>query len=390
MFLFRLGSRRQVHWLLHGQEAVNKYKQLFGVETFPHGDTLNHLYSKLNPDHVAEIVSFLTETLIRKKILYPYRLLGKYFLVVLDATGMLTFDRRHCDHCLKNKSGSQEIFYHPVLEAKIVTSNGFVFSLMSEFIENPDKNAPKQDSELKAFYRLAPRLKSRFPRLPICLVGDALYAGGPVFSVCKEFGWKFLITFKETDMPAVNEEFEKLSKLQAENKATFQTGKNSQVTQKFRWVSQIAYTDDYRTDHIFNALECLEDESGKTTKFRWITNLPVSTKNYLELSNHGGRFRWKIENEGFNVQKNGGFGLEHAYSKNTVSLKVFYYLLQIAHMWAQLLEKGSLLKQFFPKGLGSAKNLASRLKEEWIYKPLPADFWPALSDASIQIRFNSS
>ena len=33
--------------------------------------------------------------------------------------------------------------------------------------------------------------------------------------------------------------------------------------------------------------------------------------NFLEISNHGGRLRWKIENEGFNVQKNGGFGLEH-------------------------------------------------------------------------------
>jgi hypothetical protein len=390
MFLFRLGARRQVHWLLHSRQAVDKYRQLFGVQTLPHGDTLNHLYSKLDPEQVGEVVSSLTETLIRKKILYPYRLLDKYFVVVLDATGMLTFDQRHCQHCLKSKSGSREIFYHQVLEAKIVTRNGFVFSLMSEFIENSDSNVSKQDSELKAFYRLAPRLKKRFPRLPICLVGDALYAGGPVFSICNQFGWKFLITFKQTDMPAVNEEFERLSKLQAENKATFQTGKTLQVTQKFRWVSHILHTDDSNTDHLLNALECLEEKPGRTTKFRWITNFSISAKNFLEIANNGGRFRWKIENEGFNVQKNGGFGLEHAYSKSTVSLKVFYYLLQIAHLWAQLLEKGSLLKQFFPKGLGSSKNLAARLKEEWIYKTLPPNFWATTAQASFQIRFNSS
>ena len=38
---------------------------------------------------------------------------------------------------------------------------------MTEFIENKDLSADKQDCELKAFYRLARRLKQRFPRLPV-------------------------------------------------------------------------------------------------------------------------------------------------------------------------------------------------------------------------------
>jgi hypothetical protein len=37
-------------------------------------------------------------------------------------------------------------------------------------------------------------------------------------------------------------------------------------------------------------------------------------------------------NEGFNTQKNGGFALEHAYSKKPVASKVFYFLLQMAHL----------------------------------------------------------
>jgi hypothetical protein len=44
------------------------------------------------------------------------------------------------------------------LEATLVTKNGFVFSLMTEFIENPGENPTKQDCELKAFCRLAGRL----------------------------------------------------------------------------------------------------------------------------------------------------------------------------------------------------------------------------------------
>ena len=75
--------------------------------------------------------------------------------------------------------------------------------------------------------------------------------------------------------------------------------------------------------------------------------------------------RWKIENEGFNVQKKGGYELEHAYTNHPNSAKVFYLLLQIAHLLAQLLYNATLLKKDFPDGFGSAKNLAFRLLEAW-------------------------
>lgn len=53
-----------------------------------------------------------------------------------------------------------------------------------------------------------------------------------------------------------------------------------------------------------------------------------------------GRKRWKIENEGFNIQKNGTFDIGHLYSKNVTAIKVHYLMIQIAHMIRQMLEKG--------------------------------------------------
>jgi hypothetical protein len=50
------------------------------------------------------------------------------------------------------------------------------------------------------------------------------------------------------------------------------------------------------------------------------------------LANSGGRCRWKIENEGFNLQKNSGFNLEHAYGIGQWQIKNYYVLMQIAHM----------------------------------------------------------
>ena len=308
MFLFHLKARRQIGLLLRNGPSVNKFQALFGVERFPHGDTLEATFSNLETDQIQTVVTGMTETLIRKKVLYSYRLLGIYFIVAIDGTGTISFSRRHCPHCLTRTRDGKTLYYHPVLEAKLITSNGFAFSLMTEFIENPEDKATKQDCELKAFYRLAERLKTRFLRLPILLSMDGLFAGGPTFDLCRRYGWKFMIVLKDDDLASVNEELDALSKLQPENRLVWRTGKEAQIKQVFRWVDDIAYVDSLKKEHTVSAIECLEtkpDQEGqkKTTKFKWVTNCHISCKNVITLSNDGGRMRWKIENEGFNVQK---------------------------------------------------------------------------------------
>jgi len=392
MFLCRLGARRQIGLLLRNGPSVEKFHALFGVDTFPHGDTLNDAFSLLNPDHCQDVVSGMTETLIRKKVLYNYRLLDTYFVVAIDGTGTLSFSERHCPYCLTSTHNGKTLYYHNVLEAKLVTYNGFAFSLMTEFIENPGENPTKQDCELKAFYRLAERLKKHFPRLPILLTMDGLFAGGPTFDLCQRYGWAFMIVLKDHDLPSVNQEFAALWKLQTENRFSWRTGKKAEVKQDFRWVEDISYVDSNSREHTLSVIECLEtkpDEKRirKTTKFKWVTNLKVSVKNVTALTNGGGRIRWKVENEGFNAQKNGGYGLEHAYTNNLISAKIFYFLLQIAHMLAQLLNKGSLLAKTFPASFGSAKNLSFRLLEAWRNSRLTKKAIDAILRVRLQIRF---
>jgi hypothetical protein len=395
MFLFQLKARRQIGLLLRNGPSVSKFQALFGVECFPHGDTLEATFSNLETDQIQAVVTGMTETLIRKKVLYSYRLLGIYFIVAIDGTGTIRFSRPHCPHCLTRTRNGKTLYYHPVLEAKLVASNGFAFSLMTEFIENPGDKATKQDCELKAFYRLAERLKTQFPRLPILLSLDGLFAGGPTFDLCHRYGWKFMIVLKDDDLPSINEEFDALSKLQPENRLAWRTGKEAQIKQVFRWVDDIAYVDSLKKEHTLSAIECLEtkpDKEGqkKTTKFKWVTNCHVSYKNVTTLSNDGGRMRWKIENEGFNVQKKGGYELEHAYTNNPNSAKVFYFLLQIAHLLAQLLYKANLLKRDFPGGFGSAKNLAFRLLEAWRNARITKADIAITFQKRFQIRFDSS
>jgi hypothetical protein len=94
--------------------------------------------------------------------------------------------------------------------------------------------------------------------------------------------------------------------------------------------------------------------------------------------------------EGFNVQKNGGFALEHVYSNDETACKVFYLLLQIACILSQLIERGSLFRKAFPRGVGSAKNIAFRLLEAWRNFRLTGELLDRIRTQHVQIRFDTS
>ena len=61
-----------------------------------------------------------------------------------------------------------------------------------------------------------------------------------------------------------------------------------------------------------------------------------------------GRLRWKIENEGFNCQKNHGYALKHQYARSSyLAAQNYYQCLQIAHLINQLV----ILSQHFQQRL---------------------------------------
>lgn len=89
-------------------------------------------------------------TLIRTKSFNRARLLGKYWRVILDGTGLFHFKEKHCENCLVSVSHDEEgkerkDYYHKVLEAKLIPGNKLVLSPGTEFIENEqeDKKAKK-------------------------------------------------------------------------------------------------------------------------------------------------------------------------------------------------------------------------------------------------------
>lgn len=79
LFVCRLGARRQIQHLLRGNgPSAAKFEALFQVATCPHGDTVEAVFSRLSPDELQAVVTGMTETLIRRKVLYATRLLDHY------------------------------------------------------------------------------------------------------------------------------------------------------------------------------------------------------------------------------------------------------------------------------------------------------------------------
>ena len=383
LFLTKLGARRQMRFHFTTPQFIDNVNRLLGTscETMLHSDTLAYLAKRLPEQELADLRRILVYDLVRQKVFEKARLLGQYYLVAIDGTGHLTFRERHCDHCLTQKHGSVVVYYHPVLEAKLVTPGGMAISIATEFIENPNAGVDKQDCERKAFERLSKRFKQDFPQLRICLLLDSLYACGPIFDRCDKYGWQFIVTFKEGSASAVFEEYERLKAAGAPCHPMASTP----GAQNYWWVNGVDFS-----DHAVNVLECREqDATGKSTRFVWVTALPVDDTNYAEIANRGGRLRWKIENEGFNIQKNNGYELEHAYCEQERGAKNFYLFLQIAHLLAQLLEKGILAKRI-PKEIGALKNVARFLLEELRRTAMTGTDFTAILSQRIQIRFHDS
>jgi len=391
MFVTKAGSRRSVKYKL-GTPAFAANLQVLGTQLFPkswrpfpdcvpHGDTLNYLLKGVSPREIGVLRRLVIRSLIRKRALESFRLLDRYYPVAVDGTGQLVFKEKHCDQCIREVHEGYTLHKHPVVEAKLALQNGFALSVGTAFVENLAPGATKQDCELKGFYRLAKDLKRDFPMLDICLLLDGLFANRPVMRLCKRNRWSYFITFREGSLPAIWEEYQALKTL-APKDVLVENKPGCRRT--YRWVNDIDF--DGLT---VNAFECVEETAEGVTPFVWLTDLRVSATNVMELAARGGRLRWKIENEGFNTQKNGGYELEHAYSTNATAMKNFYLLLQLGHLINQLMEKGSLLRERIRETMGSLKTFSQRLWAGLTETLIDPGRLQRILGARIQIRFES-
>ena len=316
-------------------------------EFLPHYITINECLERLDPKELEKLRIKMIRSLIRKRTFEQARFLGKYWAVIVDATGLFHFKEKHCKHCLKktyHKGTAEEYshYYHNVLEAKIVLGDTLILSIATEFIENEKEDVKKQDCERNAFKRLAKKIKKAFPQLPICILGDSLYACEPVFELCRENAWSYLIRYKDGSIPTLAEDYKSIKKLGEHEEIAWieeimhKRKARENKTHKIKWVSDISYGKQFLTVMDLK----IEQEGAENQTFQWITDLKIMGKTAAEFAAMG-RKRWKIENEAFNIQKNYRYDIQHANSLDYQAMKNHYLLTQLADILMQLYETGT-------------------------------------------------
>ncbi|MEW5898903.1 MAG: transposase family protein [Bacillota bacterium] len=327
LFIFQYASRREANRELSCPTILDTLRAIFPeVDGTPHLDTLARLLEKIPAEQIENILGTTVRKLLRKKKLQAL-LVEKHYVVAIDGTQKFARTASFAPEALHRKNKN----YVYLLEAALVGPQGIVIPLLAEFCENdPDQN--KQDCELKAFYRLAARLKELMGKLPLLIVADGLYPNGPVMQICRQNNWDFMIVLPANCLPSVWEDALGIHKLEPEQTRTHQWGDR---IQNFWWANELSYVwRDAQNHHhrlVLNVVVCNETWEENEATWAWVSGTPITRKNVINRCNRAARHRWGIE-ENFLTEKRYGYNYEHPFSYNWNALKGWHALMRLAHL----------------------------------------------------------
>lgn len=379
-FLTNGGAQRRIEKQLNTESFLKNLSRLSETKQMKKifdAEILTDTFSKLKVKEVEEFRNYMTKKILRNKILDSEKVYG-YYNVLVDAT---RFQKAHYEvsrEWLHSTHDGITSWYIAVEEAKII-GKGMALSIGTEMIKNED-GMIKQDSEINEFKRLAIKLKKKYPKLKIRILGDSLYACEPMIKICNENKWEYIMVLKEERLRSVMEEYLELVCQEKDNIVFEENEKEIKVYQWVNGIDNEKYTTNILEEITYSKI------SKEQTKWIWITNREITSRNVKILAKTG-RKRSYIENQGFKEQKSGCFHLEHVYSKNYHAIQVIYLLIQIAHMILQLIEHSDIVG-IFRKKYGSVKDFSLQLLIYLTQFEIRKTEYSELLEQKIQIRFH--
>jgi hypothetical protein len=378
MFLFRSGSRNAFDLLRNtglgpsnmgefcGQKAADP--RFAGHPRVTCSDNAEHHANRINPERVLQIPLQMVQTLLQRRLFDDSRLFGHWYVLLVDGTVQ---EKCRQGFGQEGKSSTGDARYRYVLQALILGPDSNVFSCFHEFMDLHDPVADKEDCEIKAFLRLSQRVKAAFPRLPICWVGDALYACQPVLELCRQYDWKYVLTIKEGRQPTTWSELLALLPHSRANVTRVRFGpQEADGRMDCRWVENLMLG-----AHATQAILAGEITPQTATLYAWATNFAnLTPERVLDIAAVG-RERHCIEDT-FNAEKNHGIGLEHVFCAQTNAAKNYYTMMQVAQILWVLICHG-YCRRVYPWARQATEQVLARAAGEALrWCQLPPDLPP--------------
>jgi len=408
----------------HRREALWKY---FGLDSnnrkLPHRTIVTDCLALINQNEINDLLEKLFKWALKSKIFYNHceTLLPELtHYLACDGVWVHKYTKPHavdeegknnCPYCLprvcnRGKENETTYWVHAFVNLIFILPGGtqlpiYIYALKAKQLhghESASDDKHKQECELQATYEILPLIKQKFPRLPIILLTDSLYANEPVLKLCKDLGWGYLIVRQEGSLKKVAQQCNRLEKIDVYKKHYH--GKEIEVLQNggkivrtLKWFNQVCVGDEFTNVIRFEEIEydsqgkIAKNSKGKEKRFKteWLSSVRVRKENCFKLAE---RARMRAEHEDLhNTLKNRGFAAKHDYARANANACLIWKLLMFVAFWIFELFSCTMLAQ---KSKGSlswmalARELLSDLKKiPWSVLSLS----PSLQKENMQFRF---
>ena len=339
-------------------------QSVYGIGKVPCDTTMREILDPLMPIYLRKPFKSIFKQIQRGGALKPMKYIQGHYLLSVDGTGFFSSSKLNSKACLEKKdkeTGAITGYYQQLLAAAIVHPDfKEVIPLMPEMIVKQDGDT-KNDCERNACKRLFDLLRKDHPRLPICVIEDALSSNVPHIKSLEKHNLRYILGVKPGDHAFL---FNYVNLASQNGQATVvecPDEKDPQITHKYRFINNVPINKSNQDVRV-NFLEYWEISKNKTKHFTWITDFEITQDNAYEIMK-GGRVRWKIENETFNTLKNQGYSFGHNFGLGKKNLSgVFATLMMLAFLVDQTQQLTCNLFRSVWRKLGTKRALWERMR----------------------------
>jgi len=370
--MFSFKDRSMLAFDRRRREEPENLHTIFGIKNIPCDSQMRDILDEVDPKHLRPGFKAVFRTLQRGKDLEPMTFLDGHYLVSGDGTGFYTSSKVSSDYCLRTKTRNGDTLYQLQMYAAALVHPDLptVIPFCPEMITRRDGET-KQDCERKASARFWEEFRREHPHLRVIVVEDGLASNGPHIRDLQRLNLRFILGAKPGDHEFLFEQIDRMSRRGETTEFTLPDPENPKVDHAFRFVNGVPLNKSNQ-DLLVNVLEYWQvDDSGKMTKFSWVTDLTITQDNAYDLM-RAGRARWRIENETFNTLKNQDYNLGHNYGLGKKHLSgVLTTLMMLAFLVDQALQLGCWLFKQALERAGSKRALWEQMRS--VFKEFPVE-----------------
>lgn len=380
MFFFQHPSLLEYQRRMKKHTGRSNLERIFQIKDIPSDTQMREILDAAPIEPLRSVLSQLFERM--RRVGWTGRFVTevdgqRYYTVVLDGSQYFSSTKIECASCLRRKGVKGEVNYsHMVVGATLVRAGSHdILPLDVEEVCHED-GQEKQDCESNAGKRLVRRIREEHRQLSICIAADDLYSREPFIKELRELRMSFILVAKPTSHKELFEWVEELDRLGECVKGKWGEGEGcKRRTFEYRIAHRVPLRQSGEVWVDF--IEVWEqNKEGKVIYHNsWVTDFQVRPENAASIVGMG-RSRWKIENEQFNVHKNGGYELEHNYGHGQKRLSMVFCILNLlAFVAHQVLGFGDLLYQRCREG-ESRRGLWNLLRAIFCY--VAVESWEGL------------